>query len=107
MIDRRGAALVLLSFTAGTMDAIAFMALGNVFASAMSGNTMKSPINATATAMTNPRTQAGSVRASARIAAREIGKGSRVDAPAALMPVSGSAVTVASLNGFWTNTGAH
>jgi len=37
---RRGLALVLLSFTAGTMDAIAFLALGDVFTSAMSGNTI-------------------------------------------------------------------
>jgi uncharacterized membrane protein YoaK (UPF0700 family) len=37
---RRGIALVLLSFTAGTMDAIAFLALGEVFTSAMSGNTI-------------------------------------------------------------------
>jgi uncharacterized membrane protein YoaK (UPF0700 family) len=37
---RRGAALALLSFAAGTMDAIAFLALGGVFTSAMSGNTI-------------------------------------------------------------------
>jgi len=37
---RRGVALVLLSFAAGTMDAIAFLALGEVFTSAMSGNTI-------------------------------------------------------------------
>lgn len=37
---RRGAALVLLSFAAGTMDALAFLALGDVFTSAMSGNTI-------------------------------------------------------------------
>jgi uncharacterized membrane protein YoaK (UPF0700 family) len=37
---RRGIALVLLSFAAGTMDAIAFLALGDVFTSAMSGNTI-------------------------------------------------------------------
>jgi uncharacterized membrane protein YoaK (UPF0700 family) len=37
---RRGAALVLLSFAAGTMDAIAYLALGGVFTSAMSGNTI-------------------------------------------------------------------
>jgi uncharacterized membrane protein YoaK (UPF0700 family) len=37
---RRGTALVLLSFAAGTMDAIAFLALGEVFTSAMSGNTI-------------------------------------------------------------------
>jgi uncharacterized membrane protein YoaK (UPF0700 family) len=36
----RGAALVLLSFAAGTMDALAFLALGGVFTSAMSGNTI-------------------------------------------------------------------
>ncbi len=32
--------LALLAFTAGSMDAIAFVALGNVFTSAMSGNTI-------------------------------------------------------------------
>lgn len=37
---RRGAALALLSFAAGTMDAIAFLALGGIFTSAMSGNTI-------------------------------------------------------------------
>jgi uncharacterized membrane protein YoaK (UPF0700 family) len=37
---RRGVALALLSFAAGTMDAIAFLALGEVFTSAMSGNTI-------------------------------------------------------------------
>jgi uncharacterized membrane protein YoaK (UPF0700 family) len=37
---RRGAALALLSFAAGTMDTIAFLALGEVFTSAMSGNTI-------------------------------------------------------------------
>lgn len=37
---RRGGALVLLSFAAGTMDALAFLALGDVFTSAMSGNTI-------------------------------------------------------------------
>jgi uncharacterized membrane protein YoaK (UPF0700 family) len=37
---RRGAALALLSFAAGTTDAIAFLALGGVFTSAMSGNTI-------------------------------------------------------------------
>jgi uncharacterized membrane protein YoaK (UPF0700 family) len=37
---RRGVALVLLSFAAGTMDALAFLALGGVFTSAMSGNTI-------------------------------------------------------------------
>jgi uncharacterized membrane protein YoaK (UPF0700 family) len=36
----RGATLVLLSFAAGTMDAIAFLALSEVFTSAMSGNTI-------------------------------------------------------------------
>jgi uncharacterized membrane protein YoaK (UPF0700 family) len=36
----RGAALALLSFTAGSMDAIAFLTLGEVFTSAMSGNTI-------------------------------------------------------------------
>src|SRR5256714_11362619 len=36
----RGIALVLLSFTAGSMDAIAFLTLGDVFTSAMSGNTI-------------------------------------------------------------------
>lgn len=36
----RGIALALLSFTAGSMDAIAFLMLGNVFTSAMSGNTV-------------------------------------------------------------------
>jgi uncharacterized membrane protein YoaK (UPF0700 family) len=37
---RRGAALALLSFAAGAMDALAFVALGDVFTSAMSGNTI-------------------------------------------------------------------
>jgi uncharacterized membrane protein YoaK (UPF0700 family) len=37
---RRGIALVLLSFAAGSMDTIAFLALGEVFTSAMSGNTI-------------------------------------------------------------------
>jgi uncharacterized membrane protein YoaK (UPF0700 family) len=37
---RLGAALALLSFAAGTMDAIAFLALGGIFTSAMSGNTI-------------------------------------------------------------------
>jgi uncharacterized membrane protein YoaK (UPF0700 family) len=37
---RLGLALILLSFAAGTMDAIAFLALGDVFTSAMSGNTI-------------------------------------------------------------------
>ena len=36
----RGIALALLSFTAGSMDAIAFLTLGDVFTSAMSGNTI-------------------------------------------------------------------
>jgi uncharacterized membrane protein YoaK (UPF0700 family) len=36
----RGIALALLSFAAGGMDAIAFLALGDVFTSAMSGNTI-------------------------------------------------------------------
>ncbi|HUZ71429.1 MAG TPA: YoaK family protein [Stellaceae bacterium] len=36
----RGIALALLSFTAGSMDAVAFLMLGNVFTSAMSGNTV-------------------------------------------------------------------
>jgi uncharacterized membrane protein YoaK (UPF0700 family) len=36
----RGIALALLSFTAGSMDAIAFLTLGEVFTSAMSGNTI-------------------------------------------------------------------
>lgn len=38
--DRATPALALLSFTAGTMDAIAFVALGQVFTSAMTGNTI-------------------------------------------------------------------
>ncbi|TAM88307.1 MAG: DUF1275 domain-containing protein [Candidimonas sp.] len=41
--DTRGrttAALAVLSFVAGSMDAIAFLALGSVFTSAMSGNTI-------------------------------------------------------------------
>jgi uncharacterized membrane protein YoaK (UPF0700 family) len=38
--DDRGTALALLSFTAGSMDAIAFLTLGDVFTSAMSGNTI-------------------------------------------------------------------
>lgn len=38
--DRATTALALLSFAAGTMDAIAFMALGQVFTSAMTGNTL-------------------------------------------------------------------
>jgi uncharacterized membrane protein YoaK (UPF0700 family) len=37
---RHGAALALLSFAAGAMDAIAFLVLGGVFTSAMSGNTI-------------------------------------------------------------------
>lgn len=37
---RRAAALALLSGAAGTMDAMAFLALGGVFTSAMSGNTI-------------------------------------------------------------------
>src|SRR3954451_15728496 len=36
----RGIALALMSFTAGSMDAIAFLTLGDVFTSAMSGNTI-------------------------------------------------------------------
>lgn len=36
----RGIALALLSFTVGSMDAIAFLTLGDVFTSAMSGNTI-------------------------------------------------------------------
>ena len=36
----RGIALALLAFTAGSMDAIAFLTLGDVFTSAMSGNTI-------------------------------------------------------------------
>jgi uncharacterized membrane protein YoaK (UPF0700 family) len=42
IIDRqeRGVALALLSFTAGSMDAIAFLTLGHIFTSAMSGNTV-------------------------------------------------------------------
>src|SRR4051812_41106296 len=42
MNDERdsGVALGLLSFAAGSMDAIAFLALGDVFTSAMSGNTI-------------------------------------------------------------------
>lgn len=38
--DRATPALALLSFAAGTMDAIAFVALGQVFTSAMTGNTI-------------------------------------------------------------------
>lgn len=38
--DRTTPALALLSFAAGSMDAIAFLALGGVFTSAMSGNTI-------------------------------------------------------------------
>ena len=37
---KRGASLGLLASTAGSMDAIAFLTLGNVFTSAMSGNTV-------------------------------------------------------------------
>jgi uncharacterized membrane protein YoaK (UPF0700 family) len=37
---QRGIALILLAFTAGTMDTIAFLTLGEVFTSAMSGNTV-------------------------------------------------------------------
>jgi uncharacterized membrane protein YoaK (UPF0700 family) len=36
----RGTALALLSFAAGSMDAIAFLTLGDVFTSAMTGNTI-------------------------------------------------------------------
>jgi len=36
----RGIAVALLAFTAGSMDAIAFLTLGEVFTSAMSGNTI-------------------------------------------------------------------
>lgn len=39
-IHRTTAALAILSFTAGSMDAIAFLAMGSVFTSAMSGNTI-------------------------------------------------------------------
>jgi len=38
--QRQSVALGLLSFTAGVMDAIAFLTLGDVFTSAMSGNTI-------------------------------------------------------------------
>jgi uncharacterized membrane protein YoaK (UPF0700 family) len=38
--QRRSIGIGLLSFTAGTMDAIAFLALGDVFTSAMTGNTI-------------------------------------------------------------------
>ncbi len=38
--DRSSLGLALLSFSAGSMDAIAFLALGGVFTSAMSGNTI-------------------------------------------------------------------
>ena len=38
--DRASLGLALLSFAAGSMDAIAFLALGEVFTSAMSGNTI-------------------------------------------------------------------
>jgi len=38
--QNRGVAIGLLSFAAGAMDAIAFLALGEVFTSAMSGNTI-------------------------------------------------------------------
>src|SRR5215211_435816 len=38
--ERRSIGIGLLSFTAGSMDAIAFLALGDVFTSAMTGNTV-------------------------------------------------------------------